>query len=380
MNDPVNPATAAGPRESRRWSIARIIVALAGVGFLASTLTGPWVATVRHLTGYGSATVAVDLGAWTPALQPELLVAAVVMALVAGLAVANAAGPWRGRQPEFGVYAILGLVAGTAIIVALAGLPALADGGPSNSIRATPGPLAAIGLLLTAIPITAGVLRSQGASSAAARRIAWVRPAGIVTAVGVLVAGAVLALPSLTATPPVASEATGPIPDWRTTPDEPYPFTTPVPPLVATDLDGVYARPSTYDFPGTQPLCVRCPPYPADAGTSTWRLEAGRFEVLHETPAYRTSGHFEVSGNRLILFNDTECGNARGVYRWSVASDGALSLSLIVDPCAFGQRWKELAGSAWSLKRSLTGERRGYCDPPNVEAAVTEHWPRPSDC
>jgi hypothetical protein len=167
----------------------------------------------------------------------------------------------------------------------------------------------------------------------------------------------------------------GAIPDWRDDPAEPYPFTTPIPAMEATAVDGVYTREPTDHYPGSRAPCVRCPPYPLDRDASTLILDHGRFEVFHVEPRFRAFGHYTVEGDRLLLFNDAECTHQRGEYRWSL-QDGRLQLAVVNDPCAYGRRAGDLTDQPW---RAI-GETGLDCQPPDEEAAVTGHWPVPSGC
>jgi hypothetical protein len=79
-------------------------------------------------------------------------------------------------------------------------------------------------------------------------------------------------------------------------------------------------------------------------------------------------GSFVISGNRLTLFNDPACSDVTGIYTWSL-DNGQLVLSAVEDPCAIKLRAVNLTTQAWLS-----------CQPPNTEAAVTDHWPKPPGC
>jgi hypothetical protein len=203
----------------------------------------------------------------------------------------------------------------------------------------------------------------------------WIsHPSLMLLAAAVLLASCLEApSPSPTPTSPlVADEA----PDWRTDPSEPYPFTTPLPAYAFTAIDGTYTRQPTDPYTGDRTPCTRCPPYPLDRGSSELRLDRGRYQVLHSEPHYRGVGHYEIDGSLLILFNDPECADGRGIYSWFL-SDDTLSLEAIDDDCAFGQRAADLGALPWSLVEAPEGAR---CQPPNEEAAITGHWPAPPGC
>lgn len=160
--------------------------------------------------------------------------------------------------------------------------------------------------------------------------------------------GLVLLLVGCTAQAPAAPTARGPVPDWRVSMEEPYPFLASPPPLIPTPIDGRYSRDPT-DLTGlTRIGCVRCQPYPLDRGDSVLTLDAGRWRLQHEAPPYRARGHFRVDGDVLTLFNDAECGRESGTYRWRVA-DGRLTLEMLDDPCAFGQRERDLTDRIWEV-------------------------------
>jgi hypothetical protein len=143
-----------------------------------------------------------------------------------------------------------------------------------------------------------------------------------------------------------ACSPSGEIPDWRTNPDEPYPFRTPVPPLAATVLDGVYDRDPTDAFAGEWAGCRRCPPYFLDRARTTLILDRGRWQNLHHQPRQVTSGHVMVDGDRVVLVNDPICPDARGEYRFTL-ENGVLQLEAIDDPCAFGERERDLTARPW---------------------------------
>jgi len=167
------------------------------------------------------------------------------------------------------------------------------------------------------------------------------------------------------------------VPDWRADPNEPYPFVTPVPPLAGTPVDGVYVRVPTDPYEGQRAPCRRCPPYPLDRGVSRLSLVAGRYEMLHHEPRYRILAHYTVAGDELVIFNDPECSRVLGRYRWTL-SDETLTLEVIDDGCAFGQRAEDLAAVSWTLVGAIPAGLD--CEPPGEEAAVSGHWPAPSGC
>ena len=137
----------------------------------------------------------------------------------------------------------------------------------------------------------------------------------------------------------------GPAPDWRTDASEPYPFTTPVPPLSVTPLDGAYDREPTENYPD-RPGCTRCQPYPLDGGRSVLTLDRGRYLLDQQRPRYQDAGHYVVTGDQVTFYNSPECGSVRGVYRWRL-SGGQLVLTRLDDACGFGQRARDLTERVW---------------------------------
>jgi hypothetical protein len=135
-------------------------------------------------------------------------------------------------------------------------------------------------------------------------------------------------------------------PDWRTDPHEPYPFTTPVPPLAETSIDGIYDRDPTDTYEGEWAKCRRCPPYFLDRGRTTLTIDRGRWQNLHRVPVQETRGHLTIDGDRLLVFNDPICPTDRGEYRFRLEGD-LLTLEVIDDPCVFGQRELDLTRQPW---------------------------------
>ncbi len=146
-------------------------------------------------------------------------------------------------------------------------------------------------------------------------------------------------------TPSGDSSSPGDPQAWRTDEAEPYPFVTPVPPLSATTVDGLYHR--NY-LQGSEPIpCRRCAPFRLDRGDSTLEMRRGRYYVIHDLADFSTRGHYVVDGNRLELFNDPNCPETRGEYTWRVEG-GRLTLEAIDDPCAFDLlRARYLSAAPW---------------------------------
>jgi hypothetical protein len=134
----------------------------------------------------------------------------------------------------------------------------------------------------------------------------------------------------------------------------PYPYITPVPPEVASPLDGVYVRVTPLEGLGQPAValpirCLRCIPFRVEAGVSTLTLYHGRYFLHHQLSGFRSLGFFEVDGHRVEFLDDPNCPTDRGVYRWQ--RDGvALSLRVVRDPCPFDQlRSQDLTASSWTL-------------------------------
>lgn len=145
--------------------------------------------------------------------------------------------------------------------------------------------------------------------------------------------------------PTPAASPTGDPEQWRTDLSEPYPFTVPVPPRTPTPVDGTYVR--SY-AEGSRPIpCRRCAPYRLNKGEADLVLRAGRYRLVHEASAFSASGHYLVTADRFELFNDPNCPQTRGLYRWRL-EDGTLSLQAIDDDCAFDLlRARYLSAAPW---------------------------------
>ncbi|MBA3739116.1 MAG: hypothetical protein H0W97_11205 [Actinobacteria bacterium] len=133
----------------------------------------------------------------------------------------------------------------------------------------------------------------------------------------------------------------------------PYPYTEPAPAPVPTEIDGTYMLILTLEELGgannALPFpCRRCLPYARDPGVTTLIFFQGAYFVDHQMSGFRATGHYEVDGNRLALFNDPNCSRVRGTYTWQL--DGrSLRLEAVDDTCAFqGERATDLASDAWT--------------------------------
>jgi hypothetical protein len=133
----------------------------------------------------------------------------------------------------------------------------------------------------------------------------------------------------------------------------PYPYATPAPEPVPTEIDGTYMLILTLDDLGgaknALPFpCRRCLPYARDPGVITLIFFDGAYFVDHQMSGFHATGHYAVEGNRLTLFNDPNCSRASGTYTWKL--DGAsLRLKTVDDTCAFqGERATDLASDVWT--------------------------------
>lgn len=162
-----------------------------------------------------------------------------------------------------------------------------------------------------------------------------------------VLAGFLLAASCTGGDPAPEASPTGDPTRWRTDASEPYPFVTPVPPRSPTRIDGLYHR---NFLGGSEPIpCRRCAPFRLDRGEATLELEEGRYRVLHEASGFQTQGHFLVDGDRLVLFNDPNCPETRGLYDWELEG-GSLTLEAVADPCAFDLlRARYLSAAPWLL-------------------------------
>jgi hypothetical protein len=147
---------------------------------------------------------------------------------------------------------------------------------------------------------------------------------------------------------------------------DPYPFLRPLPEPTATEIDGVYAKSGIRE--GTPFPCRRCPDYYPYEGDWTLWLDRGVFRVHFLVTGWRSVGSFTVQGDEVSFFNDPNCTDKSGSYRWEKIGRG-LKLTAVDDPCMFGIRAANFSEGTWES-----------CLPPNQEAAVTDHWDKPSGC
>jgi len=153
----------------------------------------------------------------------------------------------------------------------------------------------------------------------------------------------------------------------------PFAYSRPLPPQLPTPLDGLYTRTIPYD--GTPTPCKRCAGYRLEGGVWSLYLDQGVFKFFHQESDFEAVGSFSVSGDQVTFFNDPYCEEDLtmvGSYTWT--RDGnSLTFKVASDPCSIGLRAKNLTATAWTKKVDP-------CQPPNREAAVTDHWKKPAEC
>lgn len=146
----------------------------------------------------------------------------------------------------------------------------------------------------------------------------------------------------------------------------PYPHALPLAPPKSTPVDGTYIK---FEKKKGEPVhCLRCPDYAPEGGIWKLNLNQGVFRIFHQVTGWKDIGSFYISGDRLILANDPVCQEVIGVYRWRL-DEGRLNLAEIDDSCAIHLRAMNLTDLPWLS-----------CQPPNTEAATTDHWPKPPGC
>jgi hypothetical protein len=145
-----------------------------------------------------------------------------------------------------------------------------------------------------------------------------------------------------------------------------YPYTVPLALHKRTPVDGTYTR--TIPMKEAHVPCKRCPDWLPEGGVWKINFTKGTFRIIHEDTSWRTIGSFFIAGDRMVLANDPVCHDMIGMYQWKLEGD-KLTLRLIDDGCAIRLRAANLTLGPWFS-----------CRPPNHEAAITEHWPKPDGC
>jgi hypothetical protein len=183
----------------------------------------------------------------------------------------------------------------------------------------------------------------------------------------ILIVTLVIVVPFIENTPSHAGETISPSEIWSGLLQRmPYPYTLPLPPEKSTGIDSTYTK---FELKDTPPVpCRRCPDYAPEGGIWKINFNKGVFRILHKVTGWKSIGTFIVSGDQIILANDPTCQEVIGVYMWKLEG-GTLILKAIEDKCAIGLRARNLTNIPWLS-----------CQPPNVEAAVTDHWPKPAGC
>lgn len=146
----------------------------------------------------------------------------------------------------------------------------------------------------------------------------------------------------------------------------PFPYVIPLPEPRRSDLDGTYAK--VVASTAERVHCLRCPDYAPESGVWKLNLDRGVFRIFHLESGWRSIATAIVADDRLLLANDPTCIGEIGLYKWRVEEE-QLVFEAIDDPCAIQLRAANLTRQPW---RS--------CRPPNIEAAVTDHWPKPEGC
>jgi len=146
----------------------------------------------------------------------------------------------------------------------------------------------------------------------------------------------------------------------------PFPYLIPLPEPKRTDLDGTYTK--VVVSTSERVHCLRCPDYAPEGGLWKLSFDRGVFRIFHPESGWKSIATVIVAGDRMVLANDPTCIDEIGVYKWRLEKE-QLTIEVIDDPCAIKLRAMNLTRQPWMS-----------CRPPNVEAAVTEHWPRPQGC
>jgi hypothetical protein len=145
-----------------------------------------------------------------------------------------------------------------------------------------------------------------------------------------------------------------------------YPYLEPLPPVESTEIDGVYGKVELGEPQWWR--CARCPDFRLSGGNWRLMLHEGTMRMYYEVTGFSTVASYEVAGEQLRLLNDPHCPYEVGEYTW-ILEDGKLQLTEVQDQCAIHLRAENLTHLPWIS-----------CQPPNTEAAITDHWIRPPGC
>lgn len=145
-----------------------------------------------------------------------------------------------------------------------------------------------------------------------------------------------------------------------------YPYLEALPPGVVTEVDGVYGKVE----PGEPQWwrCARCPDFRLSGGNWRLMLHQGTMRMYYEVTGFSTVASYEVTGDTLRLYNDPHCPYEVGQYTWTL-ENGELQFTEVDDQCAIHLRAENLIHLPWIS-----------CQPPNTEAAITDHWIKPTAC
>ena len=168
--------------------------------------------------------------------------------------------------------------------------------------------------------------------------------------------------------PPASPAAASPTSIWTALQQMvPAPYSFPLPEPVVSPLDGTYAKldPSWPQWW----LCRRCADYRPAGGVWRVQFDQGVMRIYYEVTGWRSFASYTVSGDELRVFNDGYCPEGVGRYGWKLEA-GALVLTVIEDPCAFGLRGQNLSNQSWLACRStsqaaeleLAGDNPPGCD------------------
>jgi hypothetical protein len=147
---------------------------------------------------------------------------------------------------------------------------------------------------------------------------------------------------------------------------KPYPHLIPLPEPKRSNLDGTYAK--VVISKAERVHCRRCPDYAPEGGLWKLNIDQGVFRIFHPESGWKSIATAIVSGDRMVLANDPSCIEDVGVYAWRLEK-GRLIFEAVDDPCAIRLRAMNLTQQPWFA-----------CRAPSIEAAVTEHWPKPEGC
>lgn len=187
-----------------------------------------------------------------------------------------------------------------------------------------------------------------------------------VIALFVLLAACAPATPNVILNTPTPDPNATPTNIWLSIQERtPFPYSTPLPRPIASAIDGTYVKSEEI---GSPVHCLRCPDYSSDGGIWLLRFDKGIYRIHSKLTGWRSIGSYTLSGDRLTLFNDGFCSNDVGTYTWSL-EERKLILKEVKDECSIHLRAKNLTLMSWSS-----------CQPPNIEAAITDHWQIPEGC